>query len=156
MANPNPKKRQKRVKITAPIPIEPNAAYTFDGVKEEFKLTDRTLRNAIREGQLRVSRRGGCYWFLGSWLLEFFRNGETTRRRHPDLERDRPGDAPAGAAGVGPAARGPLLRFIARVLASPDATANAEREEVAALAELRDALHGQGYADAARAARGQP
>jgi hypothetical protein len=155
MANPNPKKRQKRVGITAPIPIDPNAAYTFEGVKEEFKLTDRTLRNAIREGQLRVSRRGGCYWFLGAWLLEFFRNGEITRPRHPDLERDRPGDVPAGAAGVGPAARGPLLRFIARVLESPEGAATVEQEEVNALAELRAALHSQGFADAEREPRRQ-
>jgi hypothetical protein len=58
------------------LTIHPNDVYTAEGVQAALRLRRSTLRREIREGRLRVSRRGGKYLFLGSWLLLWIAGGE--------------------------------------------------------------------------------
>jgi hypothetical protein len=44
-------------------------------------LTKTTLAREVRLGRLRVSKRAGRYFILGSWLLQWLREGEMTRPR---------------------------------------------------------------------------
>jgi hypothetical protein len=56
--------------------LHPNAVYDAPGVQAALQLKRSTLRREIREGRLRVSRRGGKYLFLGVWLLQWIAGGE--------------------------------------------------------------------------------
>jgi hypothetical protein len=71
--------------------IEPRAVYRPDGVRAALGLAKSTLRREVRLGRLRVSKRGGRYFVLGAWVLEWLRGGEL-RRREPRLARDTAGD----------------------------------------------------------------
>jgi hypothetical protein len=56
--------------------VDPNGLYLPAQVNQIFSLRKSTLRREIRSGRLRVSKRAGRYFFLGSWLLEWIEGGE--------------------------------------------------------------------------------
>jgi hypothetical protein len=67
---------------TSPPPVQilhPNAVYGLESARLALGLTRTTLRREIRLGRLRVSKRGGRYFLLGEWLLEWLRAGELRR-----------------------------------------------------------------------------
>jgi hypothetical protein len=75
-----------------PHVIHPNAVYFGELFQRLFRMTKSTLRREVREGRLRVSKRGGRYLLLGSWILAWIEAGEVQRRR---------GQAPPGEVGNG-------------------------------------------------------
>lgn len=60
----------------APFVIEPNGVYLPETVRKALKLRASSLRREIREQRLRVAKRCGRYYLLGSWLLEWIAGGE--------------------------------------------------------------------------------
>jgi hypothetical protein len=60
--------------------IHPNAVYGRDDLRIVLHLRKSTLGREIREKRLRVSKRAGRYFILGSWVLEWLRAGEITKR----------------------------------------------------------------------------
>jgi hypothetical protein len=69
--------------------INPDAVYTLESARMIFSppLAKHTLRREIRLGRLRVSKRGGRYFILGAWLLEWLKGGEVRRyRAHAEAE----------------------------------------------------------------------
>jgi hypothetical protein len=66
--------------LPPPHVIIETAVYTTDQARAALGLRKATLRREIRLGRLRVSRRAGRYFTLGSWLLEWIRAGEKRPR----------------------------------------------------------------------------
>lgn len=60
---------------TVPV-IDPRAVYTLETARLTLGLAKHTLVREVRQGRLRVSRRGGKYFLTGAWLLEWLQNGE--------------------------------------------------------------------------------
>jgi hypothetical protein len=50
--------------------------------RELLGLKKHTLSREVREGRLRVSRRAGRNYLLGTWLWQWLVEGEIKRRRH--------------------------------------------------------------------------
>jgi hypothetical protein len=71
------KARAERTLTDVPI-IAPTAAYGIEQARMMLGLRKNTLPREIRLRRLRVSRRGGRYYILGSWLLAWIRAGEVT------------------------------------------------------------------------------
>jgi hypothetical protein len=63
-----------------PHVIVPNAVYTLAQAQAALGLAKATLGREVRLSRLRVSKRGGRYYVLGTWLLEWFQTGEVERR----------------------------------------------------------------------------
>jgi hypothetical protein len=61
--------------------LDPAAVYDLAGVLAALRVKRSTVRREVRLGRLRVSRRGGKYLFLGSWLLQWIEDGELPRQR---------------------------------------------------------------------------
>jgi hypothetical protein len=61
--------------------IDPRAVYDLQTARSTLRLAKATLGREIRLGRLRVSKRAGKYFILGSWLLEWITAGEVTRPR---------------------------------------------------------------------------
>jgi hypothetical protein len=70
--------------------IAPTAVYLVEDAKRILRLKESTIRREVREGRLRVSKRAGRYFILGSWLVEWLKGGEV-RRQGP-----APNDTPVG------------------------------------------------------------
>lgn len=68
--------------------INPNAVYLLSTAGKVFGLPSSTLKREARAGRLRVCRRAGRVWTLGSWLLEYFTAGEVRRRPRELAEVD--------------------------------------------------------------------
>jgi hypothetical protein len=82
--------------------IMPTAVYTADQAQRILRLRPSTIRREVREGRLRVSRRGGRYYLLGEWLIEWLRAGEVRRRRQaPTPAEDDRGAGTAQTSGRG-------------------------------------------------------
>jgi hypothetical protein len=67
---------------TAPVPvpvIRPNAVYRPEQLRRTLGLAKNTFGREARLGRLRVAKRGGKVFVLGSWLLEWIQQGEVTR-----------------------------------------------------------------------------
>ena len=60
--------------------IHPSAVYSQEAVRLSLGLKTATLQREIRLGRLRVAKRAGRYYILGSWLLEWVEKGEVQRR----------------------------------------------------------------------------
>jgi hypothetical protein len=60
--------------------IDPNGVWLIDDATALLRLSPTCLRRAARTGALRVSRRGGRYYVLGEWLLDWLRAGCATKR----------------------------------------------------------------------------
>jgi hypothetical protein len=56
--------------------IHPTAVYFPDQVRELLRLRATTLRREVREGRLRVCRRGGRHLITGRQLLTWIEAGE--------------------------------------------------------------------------------
>jgi hypothetical protein len=48
--------------------IPADAILRLDELRAILGVRKSTLRREVREHRLRVSRRAGCYWVLGSWV----------------------------------------------------------------------------------------
>jgi hypothetical protein len=53
--------------------------YTIPAATAALPARTNTLPREIRLGRLRASKRGGRYYILGEWLLEWLRAGEVRR-----------------------------------------------------------------------------
>jgi hypothetical protein len=62
------------------VTIHPNDVFLAADVQAALRLNRSTIRREVREGRLRVSKRAGRYYFLGSWLLEWIAGGEVERK----------------------------------------------------------------------------
>jgi hypothetical protein len=72
--------------------IEPNAIYTLASARAALGLTKTTLGREVRLGRLRAARRGGKYFILGAWLLEWLEAGEVHRYvRRPQANTEQIG-----------------------------------------------------------------
>jgi hypothetical protein len=78
-----------------PHVIHPTAVYGVTELQEALRLKRSTLRREIRLGRLRVSKRAGAYFFLGSWVLQWIEGGELRRKGSEPLPCACPADAPA-------------------------------------------------------------
>jgi hypothetical protein len=63
--------------------IDPRAVYDLLSATAALGLARTCLAREVRKRRLRVSRRGGRYFILGAWLLEWLRAGEVNRRTPP-------------------------------------------------------------------------
>jgi hypothetical protein len=70
--------------LPPPATINPTGVYLVQHVRSMFSLRKSSLRREIREGRLKVCKRCGRYFFLGSQLLDWLRDGELSSpaRRH--------------------------------------------------------------------------
>jgi hypothetical protein len=59
--------------------IDPHAVYTLDSLTEALRLKRGCLPRECRLRRLRFGKRGGRVYFLGSWVLEWLRDGEVKR-----------------------------------------------------------------------------
>ncbi len=66
--------------------ILPTAVYDLQAAREAVGVAKGCLPREIRLGRLRVSKRGGKYLILGSWILDWIKSGEVTRQRKPPTE----------------------------------------------------------------------
>jgi hypothetical protein len=64
-----------------PHVINPRAVYDLRSATAALELNRTTLLREVRKRRLRVSRRGGRYFVLGAWLLQWLKEGEIPRRR---------------------------------------------------------------------------
>jgi hypothetical protein len=64
-----------------PHVIVPTAIYTLATAAEALGLPSSCLPREVRLGRLRVTKRSGRYFVLGSWLLAWLRGGEVRRQR---------------------------------------------------------------------------
>jgi hypothetical protein len=56
--------------------VEINAVYSIEAAQVALGLRRTSLRREARAGRLRVSKRAGKYYILGTWLLEWLAVGE--------------------------------------------------------------------------------
>jgi len=76
-------RRRQTIQVGQPLIVEPNGVYNAPQVRQLLGLAKSTLSTEIARGRLRVSRRAGRYWFLGSWILEWLAGGERQRSTRP-------------------------------------------------------------------------
>jgi hypothetical protein len=77
--------------------IVPTNVYTVPAAAEALSAKANTLPREIRLRRLRASKRGGRYYILGEWLIEWLRAGEI-RKNAQKAERAsqvKPDDATA-------------------------------------------------------------
>jgi hypothetical protein len=60
--------------------IHPAAVYTLASLSKALGLKPGCLPRECRLRRLRFGKRGGRVYFLGSWVLEWLRDGEVKRR----------------------------------------------------------------------------
>lgn len=58
-----------------PLVVDPNGVYTLAELRP-LHITASLIRSERRAGRFRLSRRGGRYYVLGRWLLEWIESGE--------------------------------------------------------------------------------
>lgn len=63
----------------APHIIVSNAIYTVGSASRALGLPKSSLPREIRQGRLRVAKRAGRYFIMGTWLLEWLQSGERQR-----------------------------------------------------------------------------
>jgi hypothetical protein len=68
--------------------IHPTAVYTVEQAQAALHLARSSVRRELREGRLRVAKRCGRYYLLGSWLLEWVAGGELKCRRRETASVD--------------------------------------------------------------------
>jgi hypothetical protein len=59
--------------------VHPNAVYGLAQARFALGLTKSALPREIRSKRLRVAKRGGTYFILGQWLLDWIVAGEISR-----------------------------------------------------------------------------
>jgi hypothetical protein len=85
-----------RQRTTAPAPqapaaadvqpqtINPTSVYSKQQFQAAFALTKESTRREVRLGRLKVARRGGRYWILGEWIIDWLRAGQVRPRQSAD------------------------------------------------------------------------
>jgi hypothetical protein len=63
--------------------IKPNEVFDREGAEQALGLTKSAIAREVRLRRLRASKRGGRWYFLGAWLLEWLRKGELRRKGEP-------------------------------------------------------------------------
>jgi hypothetical protein len=71
------------VSLNEPHIIHPHGVYTVASLQTLLGLTKTTVAREVRLRRLRVAKRAGRYFVLGTWVLEWLRNGEVHRQRQP-------------------------------------------------------------------------
>jgi hypothetical protein len=66
----------KRKRVCPQAVIHPRAIYYLADLSRLFGFRASTVRTARRSSGLRVGRRAGRVFVMGSWLLEWFQSGE--------------------------------------------------------------------------------
>jgi hypothetical protein len=69
-----------RAEPAVPLVLNPLAVFTFAQARQALALPRSTLAREVRLRRLRVAKRAGKYWILGSWLLQWIEAGELHRR----------------------------------------------------------------------------
>jgi hypothetical protein len=64
----------------APV-IHPGSVFSIDSATAALGLAPSCLKREVRLGRLRASRRGGRYFILGQWLLDWLAAGTATKRK---------------------------------------------------------------------------
>jgi hypothetical protein len=62
-----------------PHVVHPCAVYTVESLRAVLGLTKSTIGREVRLGRLRVTKRAGKYFLIGSWILAWLRSGEVRR-----------------------------------------------------------------------------
>ncbi|MGF1583042.1 MAG: hypothetical protein ACFCD0_27295 [Gemmataceae bacterium] len=62
------------------VVVESNAVFTLVTARAALGTAKNCLPREIRKRRLRVSKRGGRYYILGKWLLEWIEEGEIIRK----------------------------------------------------------------------------
>jgi hypothetical protein len=62
-----------------PHVIQPHAVYTLVSATAALGLARECLPREIRLGRLEARKRGGRYYILGEWLLDWLRRGQAHR-----------------------------------------------------------------------------
>jgi hypothetical protein len=60
--------------------VEPHGVYRPETLRAALGLSASTVRREVRLGRLKVARRGGKYYLLGRWILEWVEGGLVERR----------------------------------------------------------------------------
>jgi hypothetical protein len=63
-----------------PVIIDPNGVYRPDWLWRVLGMARTTFSTEVRRRRLRVARRAGRYYLLGSWVLEWIAAGEVVRQ----------------------------------------------------------------------------
>jgi hypothetical protein len=72
--------QNKKPEIKRPIHVvDPRAVYSRDQAREALGLRENSLGREIRAGRLRVAKRCGRYFILGSWILDWLEAGIVSR-----------------------------------------------------------------------------
>jgi hypothetical protein len=66
-----------------------HGVYTISTARAALELAKETLPREIRLGRLQARRRGGRYFILGQWLLDWLRTGAPPRRWRGEAEQGR-------------------------------------------------------------------
>jgi hypothetical protein len=56
--------------------VHPHGVYRLDELTALLRLKKSSLRREVKEKRLRVSRRCGCYFFIGKAVLDWLAGGE--------------------------------------------------------------------------------
>jgi hypothetical protein len=75
--------------------IHPTTVYTLPEATAALTAKTHTLVREIRMRRLRASKRGGRYYLLGEWLIEWLRAGEVKKPAR-DTEPTNPAEVVAG------------------------------------------------------------
>ena len=75
--------------LSEPHVIHPYAVYTAASLRAALGLTKTTVAREVRLRRLRVSKRAGKYFILGSWVLDWLRDGEGHRNCDPQVAKGK-------------------------------------------------------------------
>jgi hypothetical protein len=74
--------------MKGPHVIHPRAVYTVASLQAALGLTKTTVGREVRLGRLRIAKRAGRYFVLGTWVLEWLRAGEVCRSRKTGINEE--------------------------------------------------------------------
>jgi hypothetical protein len=66
--------------------IRENDVFSVAEATELLGLKEHSLKREIRLKRLRASKRGGRYYLLGAWVLQWLRDGEINRQAGVELQ----------------------------------------------------------------------
>jgi hypothetical protein len=66
--------------VPPPVVLHPHMILTFQQARQTLGLPKSTLAREVRLKRLRVAKRAGKYLILGSWILQWIRDGELRRK----------------------------------------------------------------------------
>ena len=68
--------------MVSPALIEPNAVYDDGTLVLELGVTSATLIRARRRGELRFARKGKRVFYLGTWVIDWLKQGASQEVAH--------------------------------------------------------------------------